>query len=120
MLGATKRMPEDELDHLTLYKLLPNEDGTTSLFKVSDQVISTTVAPARGSIEEITASKSTTTSLSLSYGSLIVTEGATSKQVVLCQDTEYFADNQCQPCDSGSGASFVMATSCVPCEQLWF
>ena len=109
-------MPEDEFDHLTLYKLLTNEDGTTSLFEVSDQVVSTTVTPARGSIEEITANKSTTTTLSLSYGSLIVTEGATSKQIVLCEDTEYFADNQCQPCDSGSGASFVMATSCVPCE----
>ena len=116
MLGATKRMPEDEFDHLTLYKLLQNEDGTTSLFEVSDQVVSTTVTPARGSIEEITANKSTTTTLSLSYGSLIVTEGATSKQIVLCEDTEYFSDNQCQPCDSGSGAPFVMATSCVPCE----
>ena len=57
MLGATKRMPEDELDHLMLYKLLLNEDGTSGLFKVSDQVVSTTVTPARGSLEEIATNR---------------------------------------------------------------
>ena len=57
VLGATKRMPEDELDHLMLYKLLPNEDGTSGLFKVSDQVVSTTVTPARGSPEEIATNR---------------------------------------------------------------
>ena len=85
VLGASQRFASDSLDHIALYKLLENDDGTQDLFKMTDQALSTTITPNQGSINELKAGKQKSLSVSLSYGSLITTTNGASEQVVVCK-----------------------------------
>ena len=119
VLGASQRSARDSLDHIALYKLLQNDDGAQDLFKMSDQALSTTITPKQGSVNELKAGKQKSLSVSFSYGSLITTTNGASEQVRVCKETEFFADDQCQPCEEDQGASSIQSGSCIACDELW-
>ena len=118
MLGVSRRSESDNLDHIALYKLLPEDDGTEYLYKLTDQAMSAIITPPMSSVNDLKASKRKSLSVSLSYGSLIATSDGDSAQVTVCLENQYYAEDQCLPCDPGQGASGIQATSCTSCEQM--
>ena len=103
VVGVSSRSYFDAYDHIDLYKVLPQSDGTLGWFKYFTDAVITEIQPAKGTVDEILFARGTPLSISFAYGTILTTHSRVTSQTRICSATEKYDNGACTACPNMSG-----------------
>ena len=129
IVGVSAKSTQDELDHISFYKLIQQADGSFELFDFGIDVIQTEISPSRHTADELRdnrgASGPTLYNGSFMWTSRVDSDNGSTyvtNQLSICNSRQFFNTETaaCEACAENMGTTGFQQTSCKSCGDIWF